>query len=404
MAIDKEVIDRLLADVKSPDDLKGQNGLLKQLTKALLERMLEGELTDHLGYDKHDPAGHNSGNSRNGKSRKTLTGDFGKMPIEVPRDRNGTFEPQVIAKGQTRFDGFDDQILSMYARGMTTREIQGHLQEIYGVEVSPTLISTVTDTVLDEVKAWQCRPLDAVYPIVYLDAVRVKVKDGGHVLNKAFYLAIGINMQGIKEILGIWVAQTEGAKFWLAVMTELKNRGLQDIFVACVDGLKGFPEAIETVYPQTQVQLCIVHMVRHSLNYVSWKQRKEVAADLRRIYTAATVEEAGLELDAFAGKWDQQMPSVSQSWRRNWERLTPFFAYPADIRKVIYTTNAIESLNMSLRKVTKNRGSFPTDEAAVKLLYMALKNIEKKWTMPIRDWKAALNRFSIVFEGRLPLD
>lgn len=404
MAIDKEVIDRLLADVKSPDDLKGQDGLLKQLTKALLERMLEGELTDHLGYDKHDPAGHNSGNSRNGKSRKTLTGDFGEMPIEVPRDRNGTFEPQVIAKGQTRFDGFDDQILSMYARGMTTREIQGHLQEIYGVEVSPTLISTVTDAVLDEVKAWQCRPLDAVYPIVYLDAVRVKVKDGGHVLNKAFYLAIGINMQGIKEILGIWVAQTEGAKFWLAVMTELKNRGLQDIFVACVDGLKGFPEAIETVYPQTQVQLCIVHMVRHSLNYVSWKQRKEVAADLRRIYTAATVEEAGLELDAFAGKWDQQMPSVSQSWRRNWERLTPFFAYPADIRKVIYTTNAIESLNMSLRKVTKNRGSFPTDEAAVKLLYMALKNIEKKWTMPIRDWKAALNRFSIVFEGRLPLD
>ena len=341
------------------------------------------------------------GNSRNGKSAKTIKGEFGTLPIEVPRDRDSSFAPVIIPKGQTRFAGFDDKIISLYARGMTTREIQGHLEEIYGVEVSPTLISTVIDAVTDEVKTWQNRPLEALYPIVYLDAIRVKVRDAGHVINKAIYLAIGITLDGIKEVLGMWVAENEGAKFWLQVVTELRNRGVQDIFIACVDGLKGFPEAIETVFPRTQVQLCLVHMVRNSLKYVSWKQRKEVAADLKAIYQAPTDEQAEMNLTAFETKWDESHPSIGQSWRRNWDRLIPFLAYSPEIRKVIYTTNAIESINMSLRKVTKNRGSFPNDESMLKLLYLALNNIAKKWTMPIRDWKAALNRFSILFGDRM---
>jgi len=403
MPIDNKLIDNLLKDYKTPEDILGDNGLLKQLTKAVLERAMQAELTNHLGYEPHDPAGTNSGNSRNGKSRKTLKGDFGDLPIEVPRDRNSTFDPKIVPKGQTRFSGFDDKILSLYARGMTTREIQAHLEEIYQVEVSPALISSVTDAVIEEVKAWQNRSLDALYPILYLDALQVKVRDGVHVRSKAIYLAIGINLQGTKEVLGLWVAQTEGAKFWLQVVTELKNRGVSDIFIACVDGLKGFPEAIETVFPDAQVQLCIVHLVRSSLNYVGWKQRKEVAADLQQIYRAATREEAEQRLEEFAGKWDSQFPTIARSWRLNWERVVPFFAYPAEIRRVIYTTNAIESVNMSLRKIIKNRGSFPTDEAAVKLLYLALPNITKKWTMPIKEWRAALNRFAIIFEDRMPV-
>jgi putative transposase len=402
MPIDNKLIDNLLKDYKTPEEILGDNGLLKQLTKAVLERAMQAELTEHLGYEPHDAVGDNSGNSRNGKSRKTLKGDFGNLPLEVPRDRNSTFEPQIVPKGQTRFDGFDDKILSLYARGMTTREIQSHLEEIYQVEVSPALISSVTDAVIEEVKTWQNRPLDALYPILYLDALQVKIRDGAHIRNKAIYLAIGVNLSGIKEVLGLWVAQTEGAKFWLQIVTELKNRGVADIFIACVDGLKGFPEAIETVFPQAQVQLCIVHLVRHSLNYVGWKQRKEVALDLQLIYRAATREEAELHLAEFAQKWDSQFPTISKSWRANWERVTPFFAYPADIRRVIYTTNAIESVNMSLRKIIKTRGSFPTDEAALKLLYLALQNIARKWTMPIKEWKAALNRFAILFEDRMP--
>ena len=402
MPIDHKLIDNLLKDYKTPEDILGENGLLKQLTKAVLERAMRAELTEHLGYEPHDSAGDNSGNSRNGKSRKTLKGDFGELPLEVPRDRDSSFEPKIVPKGQTRFDGFDDKILSLYARGMTTREIQAHLEEIYRVEVSPALISSVTDAVIEEVKVWQNRPLDALYPILYLDALSVKVRDGAHIRNKAIYLVIGVNLSGIKEVLGLWVAQTEGAKLWLQIVTELKNRGVSDIFIACVDGLKGFPEAIETVFPQAQVQLCIVHLVRHSLNYVGWKQRKEVAADLQTIYRAATREEAERRLEEFAKKWDAQFPTISRSWRSNWERVTPFFAYPADIRKVIYTTNAIESVNMSLRKIIKNRGSFPTDDAALKLLYLALQNIARKWTMPIKEWKAALNRFAIIFEDRMP--
>jgi putative transposase len=403
-AINLDLIDQLLADYKSPEDVLGENGILKQLTKAVLERALKAELSHHLGYEKHDPAGNNSGNCRNGKSKKTLKGDFGTLPIEVPRDRQASFEPKIVPKGQTRFSGFDDKILSLYARGLTVREIQAHLEEIYQVEVSPSLISSVTDAVIDEVRAWQSRPLERLYPILYLDAIMVKIRDGAHILNKAIYLVIGVNLEGIKEVLGMWVAQTEGAKFWLGVVTELRNRGVEDIFIACVDGLKGLPEAIETLYPQTEVQQCIVHVVRQSLKYVNWKQRKEVAADLRMIYTSATREQAEMRLEEFAEKWNSQYPTISPSWRRNWERIVPFLAYPQEIRKVIYTTNAIESVNRGLRKIIKNRGSFPNDEAALKLMYLALGNISQKWTKPIKEWKAALNRFAIVFEGRLPID
>ena len=398
--VPEELLSGLLANYKKPEDLIGENGLLKQLTKLLVEKALDAELTEHLGHDRHQSVANASGNTRNGKSKKTLKGEFGELPIEVPRDRHGSFEPQLIPKHQTRWNGFDDKIISLYARGMTVREIQAHLQEMYGTEVSPSLISSVTDAVSEEVKAWQARPLDPIYPIVYLDCIHVKVREGA-VRVKAVYLAIGITMQGNKEVLGLWLAQTEGAKFWLQVVTELRNRGVQDIFIACVDGLKGFPEAIEAVFPKTVVQLCIVHMVRHSLNYVSWKRRKEVAADLRHIYQAATAQEAEQRLCEFEARWDEEYLPIGQSWRRNWNRLIPFFDYPPEIRKVIYTTNAIESVNMSLRKLTKNRGSFPSDDALLKLFYLALRNISLKWSMPIRDWKAALTRFTIEFGDRL---
>jgi len=400
--VQPDLIDLLLADYKKPEDLIGENGILKQLTKAIVERALQAELAAHLGHDKHETVVNVNGNTRNGSSAKTLKGDFGALPLDIPRDRDGSFEPQLIAKHQTRWTGFDDKILSLYARGMTVREIQSHLEEMYGTEVSPTLISSVTDAVMDEVKSWQARPLDALYPIVYLDCIHAKVRDAGTVRVKAVYLALGVNLNGDKELLGLWVAQTEGAKFWLQVVTELKNRGVQDIFIACVDGLKGFPEAIEAVFPKTTVQLCIVHMVRHSLNFVSWKLRKTVAADLRAIYTAATAEEAEIRLAEFDAKWGAEYPPIVQSWQRNWARIVPFFDYPAEIRKVIYTTNAIESVNMSLRKVTKTRGSFPTDDALIKLFYLAIRNISKKWTMPIQNWKAALNRFTIMFDERMP--
>jgi putative transposase len=401
-ALPAELIDGLLAGYQKPEDLIGEQGLLKQLTKALVERVLEAEMSEHLGHARNEAVANTTGNTRNGKSKKTLKGEFGELPIEIPRDRQGTFDPQLIPKHQTRWSGFDDKIISLYARGMTVREIQSHLEEMYGTEVSPSLISSVTDAVQDEVKAWQSRPLDPVYPVVYLDCIHVKVRDTGSVRAKAVYLAIGINMDGEKEVLGLWIAQTEGAKFWLQVVTELRNRGIQDIFIACVDGLKGFPEAIESVYPRTAVQLCIVHLVRYSLNYVSWKLRDQVAADLKRIYQSATVEEAAHHLTAFEEKWDAAYPPIGQSWRRNWSRIIPFFDYPPEIRRIIYTTNAIESVNMSLRKITKNRGSFPSDESLIKLFYLALMNISQKWTMPLRDWKAALNRFTIQFEDRMP--
>lgn len=401
MEIDKEVIDKLLANYQKPEDIVGENGLLKQLTKALVERAMEAELSTHLGYEKHDPAGYGTGNSRNGKSRKKLKGDFGEIDIAVPRDRNASFEPQIVPKGETRFTGFDDKILSMYARGMTTREIQEHLQEIYHTEVSATLISNVTEAVIEEVRAWQARPLDAVYPIVYLDALMVKMRDNGVVQNRAVYVALGVTLEGNKEALGLWTSASEGAKFWLQILTEIKNRGVQDIFIACVDGLKGFPQAIQTVYPQATVQLCIVHLVRASLNYVSWRDRKPVANDLRNIYRAATAEQAQKELDLFAQAWDAKYPTIALLWRRNWEQITPLFAFPGEIRRVIYTTNAVESLNMSLRKIIKMRGSFPSEEAALKLLYMALRNVTKKWGL-LPNWKAALNHFALLWDTRLP--
>ena len=401
MAIDKTLIDQLLAECKKPEDIMGENGLLKELTKAVLERALQAELTDHLGYEKHDPAGYHSGNTRNGVNRKKLKGHFGELELETPRDRQATFAPKIVAKGQSRFSGFDDKIISMYARGMTTREIQGHLEEIYGLEVSPTLISHVTEAVLEEVKIWQNSPLEEVYPIVYLDALRVKMRDNGHIQNKAIYVVLGVNLEGQKEVLGLWAAQTEGAKFWLQVLTELQNRGVKDIFIACVDGLKGFPEAIEALYPRTEVQLCIVHLVRGALNYVPWKQRKQVAADLQLIYRAATAAEAQEHLEELERKW-KEYPSVGQMWRRNWERITPLFHYPAEIRKAIYTTNAVEALNRSLRKIIKTRGAFPNEEAAMKLLFLALRHAAKKWTLPIRHWKEALNYFTILWPERMP--
>ena len=398
-----ELIDKLLKDRKSPEEVVGDGGLLQQLTKRLLERALGAELTEHVGYEKHSAEGRGSGNSRNGTSPKTLKGTFGTMPIEVPRDRAGTFEPQIIGKHQTRFTGFDEQIVSLYARGLSTREIQRHLEEIYQVEVSPALISTVTDEVIDEVKAWQDRPLESFYPIVYMDALQFKVRDAARVRNKAVYLAIGVNMEGMKEVLGMWIAQTEGAKFWLQIVTELKNRGVDDILFACVDGLKGFPDAIETVFPHTEVQLCIVHLVRHSLKFVGWKERKTVAADLRKVYTAATADAAETRLAEFAAKWDDRFPMIAKSWRDNWARVVPFFAHPPEIRRVLYTTNAIESLNMSLRKVTKARSSFPNDEAVLKLLYLALRNIASRWTKPVQNWTAALNQFAIIYGDRVPI-
>ena len=400
MHIKKEVLDELIKDYKRPEDLIGEKGLLKQLTKALLERAMSAELTHHLGYEKHDPEGYNSGNSRNGSTPKSVKGDFGSLEVETPRDRNGTFEPQILKKHQRRFDGFDDKILSMYARGMTTRDIQSHLQEMYGVEVSPTLVSQVTDAVWEEVKAWQSRPLDPIYGVVYLDALFVKMRHEGRVDNRAVYAAIGVNLEGRKDVLGLWTSASEGAKFWLGVLTELKNRGVKDILIACVDGLKGFPQAIESVYPQARVQLCIVHMVRASLNYVNWKERRQVAADLKAIYRASTEQQAEQELNEFTVKWGQKYPTIGRLWREHWQRVIPFFEFPADVRRVIYTTNAVESLHMSLRKVIKTRGSFPSEDAALKLLYLALRNVSAKWES-IQHWRQALNHFETMWGERI---
>jgi putative transposase len=403
MTFRPELIDELLQDYRNPGDLMGEDGIFKQLSKALIERCLSAELDTHLEEERIEPEAEVPRNRRNGHSKKTVKGEFGESEIAIPRDRNGAFEPQLIPKGQTRFNGFDDKILSLYARGMTTRDIQAQLQDLYGVDVSHTLISNVTEAVETERKLWQNRSLDEIYPILYLDALVVKVRHEGRVLNKAIHLALGVNLEGQKELLGLWMTQNESSKFWLSVLTELQNRGVKDIFIACVDGLTGFPEAIETVFPQTTVQLCLVHLVRNSLSYVSYKDRRAVAAGLKTIYAAATESEAEQALILFAQRWDKQYPMISKSWTNHWQRIIPFFAFPLDIRKAIYTTNAIESLNMTLRKVLRNHRSFPTDESAMKVIYLAIHNISKKWTMPIRDWKAALNRFAIEFEGRFPM-
>jgi len=399
----EQLIDELLKEYKGPESFWGETGIFVQLKKKIIERTLDAEMDNHLGYTKHDPKGHNSGNSRNGKGKKTVVIDSEQVELEPPRDRNGSFEPQLIPKRQKYFQGFDDKILAMYARGMSVRDIQSCLLEMYQVEVSEGLISQATEGIMEEVKAWQNRPLDNVYPIIFLDCIVVKSREEGRVCNRSVYLALGVNMEGRKELLGMWIAQSEGAKFWLGVITELKNRGIKDIFIACVDGLKGFPEAIESVFPNTQIQLCIVHMIRNSVKYVNWKDRKLVCEDLKMIYKSATEQQAQISLDAFGKKWDKKYPTISQMWSKNWDRVIPFFDYPEDIRKVIYTTNAIESLNRSLRKVIKTKGAFPNDASILKIFYLALANISKKWTLPIWDWKAALSQFAIKFAGRFEL-
>jgi putative transposase len=381
--------------------LLGKEGLLDSLKKALMERALGAELTEHLGYEKGDPSGRGTSNSRNGHGRKRVLTENGSVEVLVPRDREASFSPQLVKKGQSRLPGFDEKVISMYGRGMTQREIRGHLEELYGIGVSPDLISRVTDAVLEEVKAWQGRPLEPIYPVIFLDALRVKIRDEGTVRNKAVYLALGIRTDGLKEILGLWIEQTEGAKFWLRVMNELKARGVKDCLIAVVDGLKGFPEAIGAVFPETQVQTCIVHLMRHGLSLCSYKDRRPVAKDMKAIYRAESAEAAADRLSEFEEVWGAKYPSIAASWRRHWQEIIPMFAFPPEIRRLLYTTNAIESLHRCLRKIIKTRGHFPNNEAAAKLLYLALRNIEKGWKAAPKEWLPALNQFDILFGDRL---
>lgn len=393
-----EVLDELLEVIGNPEDILNEKNVFLDLKKALIEKALEGELGYHLGYPKHGERVDE--NSRNGYSEKTLKTEKGAVTLNIPRDRTATFEPQLIRKHQRRVKALDDKIIALYARGMGMREIQDCLLDLYGTEVSPEFISSVTDSVMEEVTAWQNRPLDKAYPILYLDATVVKVHEDHRILNKSLYIALGINMEGQKEVLGLWMAQTEGAKFWLQVMTELKKRGIQDIYITCVDGLKGFPEAIQSVFPKITIQLCIVHMIRNSLNYVPWKDRKKVAQDLKMIYTASTKEEALLGLKAFRDLWDAQYPVIGDLWERHWQGIIPFLDFPQDIRKAIYTTNALEAINRQIKKIIKTKGAFPNDQAVFKLVFLVLQNASKKWTMPIRDWQLALNQFAILYSDR----
>lgn len=394
----KELISELAKQVKTEKDL---GELSEQLTKMTVEAALGAEMEDHLGYEKHAPEGRNSGNSRNGKSSKKLKGKHGEVEIDTPRDRKGTFEPKLLGKYQTRLTAFDDQILCLYAKGMTTRQIVDAFQEMYGAEVSATLVSKVTDAVIDQMSEWQSRPLDPLYPIVYLDCIVVKVRQNKQVINKSIYIALGIDLEGHKQLLGLWIAETEGAKFWLSVLTELENRGVEDILIACVDGLSGFPQAIEAVYPEARIQLCIVHMVRNSLKYVSWKDYKAVTRDLRKIYQAPTEAEARRALEAFGSEWDEKYCQISKIWERHWPYLITLFDYPTEIRRAIYTTNAIESLNSVIRKSTRQRKIFPHDDSALKVTFLAIQVASQKWSRPIQNWKAALNQFIIQFDDRL---
>lgn len=383
-------------NIKTEQDL---NEFRQILTKITVEAALNAELDEHLGFARHEKA--NASNSRNGFSSKTLQTEADQFELNTPRDRNGDFEPELVKKKQRRFTSMDDKILFLYAQGMTTREIVTTFKEMYGADVSASLISKVTDAVIEQVVEWQSRPLDAIYPIVYLDCIVLKIRQDKQVINKAIYLALGVNMEGHKELLGLWLSENEGAKFWLNVLTELQNRGVKDILIACVDGLKGFPDAISTAFPDTQIQLCIVHMVRNSMKFVPYKDYKAVTADLKQVYQSVTEEEALLALEQFAERWDECYPQISKSWRTHWDNLNTLFHYPEDIRKAIYTTNAIESLNSVIRKATRKRKVFPTDDSAKKVIYLAIQQASKKWTMPIRNWKPALNRFIIEFEDRL---
>ncbi|PCH62076.1 MAG: IS256 family transposase [Gammaproteobacteria bacterium] len=383
-------------NIRSEHDL---NELTQMLSKITIEAALNAELDDHLGYDKHEVI--DASNSHNGYTSKTLQTENGQFEINTPRDRNGDFEPKLVKKNQRRMPSVQDKVMHFYTQGLSTREIAGTFKELYDADVSPTLISKITDAVIDQVIEWQSRPLDPIYPIVYLDCIVLKIRQDKQVINKAVYLALGVNLEGQKELLGMWLSENEGAKFWLGVLTELQNRGVKDILIACVDGLKGFPDAINTVYPYTHIQLCIVHMVRNSMKFVPWKDYKAIAADLKKIYQSATEDEALLALDQLAERWDEKYPQISKSWRAHWQNLNTLFNYPADIRKAIYTTNAIESLNSVIRKAIKKRKLFPTDDSAKKVIFLATQQASKKWTMPVRHWKPALNRFMIEFEERL---
>lgn len=398
-----ELIREHLAEGKNPKELLEEGGLLKQLTKQLVQKCLEAEMDTHLGYEKNERAGKGSENRRNGYSKKTLKSEQGEINLGIPRDRAGEFEPQIVSKHQTRLAGLDSKVIALYARGMTVRDIQAQLEEMYGVEISPGLISNVTNSVMEDVRAWQNRPLDAVYPIVWFDALQVKIRHEQRVVNKAIYLALAVTTEGKKEILGIWISPNEGAKFWLSVFTELKNRGLQDILIACVDGLIGLDEALLAAFPHVMIQTCIVHMVRNSTKYVSYKERKILCADLKTIYQAPDEKQALQALDQFTKKWDTKYPMIAKSWKKNWDKIIPMFLFPDEIRRSIYTTNAIESVNMTLRKASRNHRIFPDDESAIKVMYLAVQNISKKWTMPIRNWGVAFNWFAIEFKGRLPL-
>ncbi len=396
-----EVIDELLAGARTEEEIVGPGGVLAQLTKRLVERAMSAELTEHLGYEPHQEPPGGAGNTRNGSTPKTLATEHGPVRIETPRDRKGSFEPQIIKKGQRRFEGFDDKILALYSRGLSTRDIEAHLAEIYGVKVGRDLISRVTDAVMDDVREWQQRPLDDVYPVVFLDALVLKIREGGTVQRRACYLALGVTVEGERDVLGMWFQETEGAKFWMQVLSELKQRGIADILLCCVDGLKGFPEAIEAIYPSTVVQTCVVHLIRHSLKYVPRREREQVARDLKPIYTAVDADAAQAALEAFDDKWGARFPVITQAWLNAWEHVTPFLAFPPELRRVVYTTNAIEALNRQLRKAIKTKGHFPNEEAARKLIYLAITNAVPAWTHT-RNWTTALLAFKIHFGDRLP--
>ena len=400
--ISDEILDALIGDAKTQGDLFGEGGLIKELSKRLMERMLEAEMTNHLGYEKYAPEGKNTGNSRNGKTSKTVKTGNGEIQLDIPRDRGSKFEPMLVGKRQTKLDTLSQQVLSLYAKGMTVRDIQEHVSELYGTEISRDLISSITDSILEDVTDWRNRALEELYPIVFIDGFVAKCRLNGMVSNRCVYIIYGINIEGKKDVLGLYLGENEGAKFWLHVLTELRNRGLKDIFILCADGLKGLPEAVEAVYPKTTFQTCIVHMVRHSLNYVPYAEKKAVAADLKKIYGSSTVELAEQALEDFELTWGEKYPAIVRSWRSNWEKIIPFMDYPIEIRKIIYTTNIIESLNNTLRKSIRNRGHFPTEEALMKVLYLAIQQVSKRWTMPIKDWKQALNRFAISYPDRFP--
>ena len=404
---EKDVIDQLLDQIDfhgmTAEELAGENGLLKKLTSRFYSKALDAEMDEHLGYKKNDNAGDNSGNSRNGYTTKTvITDDNDRIEVKVPRDRNSTFEPVIIPKHEKRTPLFNDQIISMYSFGMSTRDIQRHLQQVYGVTVSPETISNITESVMADVREWQNRPLEKSYPILFLDALRVNSRQDGKNVNKALYVALAINWEGRKEVLGLWLADTEGAKFWMSVLTDIKNRGVEDILIACMDGLTGFPDAVKAVFPDTHIQHCIVHMIRNSTKFVSYKDLKAVCRDLKEVYSAINAESGHEALEEFGKKWNDKYPMIQASWERNWNDLTEFFNYPKDIRRAIYTTNAIESLNFSLRKVTRNKSSFPDDDSIYKVMYLAIKNASTRWTMSIKDWGLAVNQFAILFDGRVP--